>query len=145
MRKERDGPQEGSVSDGLRVGCHVVVLVVAHVDEAGLERREDALDEADLRVWCAVLDYDLDVDIAGVSLEFDFVKAGGGKGRTRAWPSGATVGPWSEWIETMWTSLGRYFSNASRSGAFTEVWPETIAPTLVAGSDVESQSGIPWE
>jgi hypothetical protein len=32
----------------------------------------------------------------------------------------------------MWTSAGRYFSKAARSGALTEVWPETMAPILVA-------------
>ncbi len=39
----------------------------------------------------------------------------------------------------MWTSAGRYFSNAALSGALTDVWPATIAPIFVAGRDV---SGI---
>jgi hypothetical protein len=43
------------------------------------------------------------------------------------------VGPCREWQETMWTSGGRYFSKAVFSGALTEVWPATIAPTFVAG------------
>ena len=51
---------------------------------------------------------------------------------TRGWPNGETVGPCREWHDTMWTSSGRYFSNAAFSGALTDVWPETIAPTLVA-------------
>lgn len=32
----------------------------------------------------------------------------------------------------MCTSSGRCFSNAARSGALTDVWPATIAPTFVA-------------
>lgn len=51
---------------------------------------------------------------------------------TRGCPNGDTVGPCSEWHDTMCTSGGRYFSNAIFSGALTDVWPETIAPTLVA-------------
>jgi len=34
----------------------------------------------------------------------------------------------------MSTSWGRYFSKASFSGALTDVWPATIAPTLVAAN-----------
>ena len=47
-------------------------------------------------------------------------------------PSGDTVGPCNEWQETISTSGGRYFSNAARSGALTDVCPPTIAPTFVA-------------
>lgn len=51
---------------------------------------------------------------------------------TRGCPAVETVGPCSEWQETMCTSAGRYFSKAAFSGAFTDVWPATIAPTFVA-------------
>ena len=51
---------------------------------------------------------------------------------TRGWPRGETVGPCSEWQDTICTSSGKYFSNAAFSGAFTEVCPPTIAPTFVA-------------
>lgn len=55
---------------------------------------------------------------------------------TSGWPRGETVGPCSEWQETICTSSGRYFSNAAFSGAFTEVCPPTIAPTFVAVAQV---------
>jgi hypothetical protein len=51
---------------------------------------------------------------------------------TNACPSEGTVGPWREWIETMLTSDGRCCSKAARSGALTDVCPETTALTLVA-------------
>jgi hypothetical protein len=52
---------------------------------------------------------------------------------TSGWPRGDTVGPCREWHDTMWTSWGRCLSKASFSGALTDVWPATIAPTFVAG------------
>jgi hypothetical protein len=51
---------------------------------------------------------------------------------TRGWLIGETVGPWREWHDTMCASEGRYLSKAFFSGALTEVWPATMAPTLVA-------------
>lgn len=57
--------------------------------------------------------------------------------RTSGWPFVATVGPCSEWQETICTSSGRYRSNAARSGALTDVWPPTIAPTLVADDHLD--------
>lgn len=42
----------------------------------------------------------------------------------------------------MCTSSGRYFSNASRSGVLTEVWPPTIAPTLVAKGEIVWDSTV---
>lgn len=51
---------------------------------------------------------------------------------TRGWPLGSTLGPWREWQETMSMSAGRYFSKAAISGALVEVWPPTMAPSLVA-------------
>jgi hypothetical protein len=59
--------------------------------------------------------------------------------RTRGWPLGSTPGPWREWHDTILTSAGRCFSKASISGALHEVWPPTMAPTLVA---VQSQSKL---
>lgn len=44
---------------GLRVGRHLVVLVVRQVDVAALEWREHLLDPLDVRVRRAVLDHDL--------------------------------------------------------------------------------------
>ena len=60
-----------------------------------------------------------------------------GSDRTSGWPFVGTVGPCNEWQETICTSSGRYFSNASRSGALTDVWPATMAPTLVADDDLD--------
>lgn len=40
----------------LRVGCDLVVLLVAHVDVSGLEALEDILDHADLLLRAAVVD-----------------------------------------------------------------------------------------
>jgi len=52
---------------------------------------------------------------------------------TNGWPMGEMVGPCRLWHEMMWMSVGRYFSKAAFSGAFTEVWPATIVDSLVAG------------
>ena len=57
--------------------------------------------------------------------------------RTSGWPFVGTVGPCNEWQETICTSSGKYFSKASHSGALTDVWPETMAPTLVADDDLD--------
>lgn len=51
---------------------------------------------------------------------------------TSGCPFGLTLGPCSEWHDTISTSAGRCFSNAASSGALQEVWPPTMAPTLVA-------------
>lgn len=40
---------------------------------------------------------------------------------TNGWPLGLTLGPWSEWHDTISTSAGRCFSNAASSGALQEV------------------------
>lgn len=52
--------------------------------------------------------------------------------RARGWPLGSTFGPCREWHDTIWTSGGRFFSNAAISGALHDVWPPTIAPCFVA-------------
>ena len=65
-----------------------------------------------------------------LELSGDFTS--GISGRTRGCPKGDTVGPWSEWQDTMYASAGRCFSKAILSGALTEVCPATMAPTFVA-------------
>lgn len=50
----------------------------------------------------------------------------------RGCPVGLTPGPCSEWIGIIETSSGRWASKAAISGALHDVWPPTIAPTLVA-------------
>ena len=55
---------------------------------------------------------------------------------TSGWPRGSTLGPWSEWQDTISTSAGRYFSKAAISGALQEVCPPTMAPCLVATQGV---------
>lgn len=59
---------------------------------------------------------------------------------TNGCPSVVTVGPCNEWMETMCTSAGRYFSNASFSGALTEVCPATIEFILVADENGTGQT-----
>lgn len=59
-------------------------------------------------------------------------KSNSGEKRTNGWPLGSTLGPWSEWQDTISTSSGRCFSKAAISGALQEVCPPTIAPSFVA-------------
>lgn len=53
---------------------------------------------------------------------------------TKGWPRGSTLGPCKEWQDTMSTSLGRCSSKALISGSLHDVWPPTMAPSLVATS-----------
>src|SRR5690606_22320738 len=59
---------------------------------------------------------------------------------TRGWPRGSTLGPWREWQEMISASGGSQRSKALISGSLQEVWPPTIAPTLVAAQLVRDQS-----
>lgn len=54
---------------------------------------------------------------------------------TSGWPLGSTCGPWREWQDMMSTSAGSQRSKAAISGSLHDVWPPTMAPTLVAVSE----------
>ena len=51
---------------------------------------------------------------------------------TNGCPFGSTPGPCMEWQLTISTSGGKCLSSATISGALHDVWPPTIAPSLVA-------------
>jgi hypothetical protein len=105
------------MGDGLGVGGHEIVLGVGQADDARAKGRHDGLDEANLLVGRTVLDDDLCSRLGVTS----YRTAARPDRRTSAWPSGLTVGPCSEWTETMCTSAGRYLSKARRSGSLTDV------------------------
>jgi hypothetical protein len=67
-----------------------------------------------------------------MALYFSRHAASASRARTKGCPFGSTFGPCKEWHDTISTSSGRNLSNAATSGALQEVWPPTIAPSLVA-------------
>lgn len=129
--------------DCLRIGCYDIVVLIRQVDEAGLQWAENALDKHLCLVTRPMLNDDLVCCKNAISKFMCIYLRSISKApkkqnrrkcriRTRGCPRGETVGPCNEWQETICTSLGKYFSNAARSGALTEVWPATTAPTLLA-------------
>jgi len=122
------------VGDSLNICRHKVMVFVREIYKSRAEAAENAFYEMQALVGSPMLDDDL-VYVTGIQEKRINDK------RTNGCPTGETVGPCMECNETMWTSGGRYFSNASFSGALTEVWPATTAPNLVARSSVPKEHG----
>lgn len=110
----------------LRIGRDLVVLLVAEVDPPALQRLDYFFHCLHLRRGASVLDQDLPQ--TPVSWSCGMIPSE----HTKAWPTGDTLGPCKECKDMMETSWGRCLSNASLSGALTDVCPATIAPSFVA-------------
>lgn len=104
----------------LGIGGDTIVHFTGEIDMLRTERGKDLIDELKAFIGGTVLDQDLDDTRCSVlgraGMELGWVRR-----PTRGCPFGLTLGPCSEWHDTISTSCGRCFSNAASSGALQDV------------------------